>query len=113
MVYGVPYRLKPGAVQGKDISLIGTLQRDFVREVECRTGKQIIAHDARSAVILGRFRIISGDLGLELLHRIEREEFVAGRVAEHAAEKGNNCGFGLDGGGNKLATIILHPGIDD
>ena len=114
MVQGVPYGLRTGRIHGKKIGLCGTLQRDFIRNVDCRTGELIIAKHARSAVILGSEGIVLGDLGFKFLYRIEREEFVAGRVTtEQLAEVGENRGFGVDGGGNKLAPIIGGPGIDD
>ena len=52
-------------------------------------------------------------MGFKVLYRIEREKLVAGGVTELPAKEGLNCGFGVDGGGNKLATIILIPENDE
>lgn len=77
----------------------------------------MIALDARSTVILGRhcavFHLWGLGLGFKVLYRIEREKLVAGRVTVLPAEEVLNCGFVVDGGGNKLATIILVPEDDE
>ncbi len=99
---GVPHGLKTGGVQGEEIGLGGgALERDFAREVDCRTGHVDVAVDARSAVVLGGEGAVFGDLGFEVLYWVQREELVEGGSAERAAVKGLNCGFGVDEWGNE------------
>ena len=113
-VFRVPHGLQTGGVEGEEVGWLRGLAGEFVGEVEGGTGEGEVAEDARGAVELGGFGGVLGGLGFKFLYWVEGEELVSGGIVRNqGAEEGDECGFGVDGSGNKFAAVVLHPGRDD